>query len=385
MTPPRKVLKAVSSVKLAITLLAIIAAVMIVATIISTIKGQRHAQRYIYHSWWFISLLGLFCLNLVLCTWGRWSLRLKRLGTTVTHAGVLVMAAGAVIGTIWGERGTVQLYIGDSDNACYASEGVYRSDGIIYESLEEAKSEKAEHQSSGFQGLVREHRGRYLLYKRPANEITLPFRVHLQDFWVERYPVLVVEVVDPPSVQAFLPKIGETVRIADTPYSVTPLRYEPHFVVLGPGKFGSQSDEPKNQALQVRVQNGLQNNSLWVFVNFPGIHQDPNSNIRLFYRQSKKVKDYKSKVQLFQGGKVLAAKTVEVNKPLKYRGYSIYQFGWDDIAEQYSVFEIARDPGIPFIYLGFLVISAGVLFTFYVRPVLARRVAVRPKPRANGD
>ncbi len=369
-TAARRLVKALSSVKLAVSLLVLIAVGMIVATLL---KNQAHARRYIYHSWWFVSLLGLFCLNLIFCTVGRWSLRLRRLGTTVTHVGVLVMVAGAVIDTIWSERGTVQLYIGDSHNACYASERTYESDGAVYETLEQAKTEKDKVQSSGFQGLIRGHSSNYLLFYRPAEKIRLPFSVHLRDFWVERYPVLVVQTVEPPSVQAFRVKIGETFDVEGSSCSITPLRYEPDFVVLGPRRFGSRSQEPKNQALELRVRERSESKSVWVFANFPGMHQDPNSDIRLLYRQSEMRKDYVSKVQLFEGGEVVASKTVEVNKPLRYAGYSIYQSDWDDIAEQYSVLEIAKDPGIPLVYLGFLLITIGVLYGFYLRPLVVKK------------
>lgn len=79
----RILLKALSSVKLAVSLLSLIALVLIVATLI---RNQDHARRYIYHSWWFISLLGLLCLKLLVCVAGRRSLKLKKLGTRVTRA-----------------------------------------------------------------------------------------------------------------------------------------------------------------------------------------------------------------------------------------------------------------------------------------------------------
>lgn len=361
----RKVLKALSSVKLAVSLLAVIGAVLIVATVM---KDQRQAGRYIYHSWWFISLLGLFCLNLVLCTAGRWSFKVRKLGTTMTHAGVLVMVIGVVVSSISGERGLMQLYIGHSDNSCYAR---YTWDGAWYEREEEAKEKKAEYESNNLHVELYEEEGKYLLYTMRV--VKLPFTVHLQDFWVERYKVLVVELAERGPVGTFPVRVGRTFRIADTPYSVTVLRYEPDFVVLGEGIYGSRSDAPRNPAIQVRVENGSERSTRWVFAKFPGMHQDPKSSIRLFYKLTGRIKAYKSKVQLFESGRRVASKMIEVNKPLKYKGYCIYQSSYDREREMYSVFEIARDPGIGFVYLGFLIISAGVVFTFYFRPLLLKR------------
>ncbi len=327
----RRVLKALRSVKLAVSLLVVIAAVLIVATLL---KNQAEARRHIYHSWWFISLLGLFCLNLLLCSMGRWSFRVRRLGTTMTHIGVLVMVVGVVTGAIWGERGFMQLYIGDSGQTCYMSD---------------------------------------------SEKMAIPFVVRLEDFKVERYrdegigQRLVVQIVDRGLVRDFPVELGRAFRVAGTPYSVTTLRYEPDFVVLREGAYGSRSSEPRNPAIQVRVDERSSSTPQWVFAKFPGMFQDPNSNVRLFYQRTERIKSFQSKVRLIQRGKEVASQTIEVNKPLKYRGYAIYQSDYDQDREMYSVFEIARDPGIRFVYIGFLIISVGVVFTFYFRPLFVRR------------
>jgi hypothetical protein len=331
----RILLKALSSVKLAVSLLSLMALVLIVATLI---RNQDLARRYIYHSWWFISLLGLFYANLLFCTAGRWSLRIKKIGTTVTHSGVFVMVVGVVIGAIWGQHGFIQLYMGQSSDIFFV------------------KSDKA---------------------------IKLPFVVNLEDFKVERYTdrgvreTLVVYLADRNLTRTFPVRVGKEVKLSGTPYSFEILRYEPDFVVLERGTFGSRSDEPRNPAIQVRVNDGRENKTVWLFAKFPGLHQDPSSNIRLFYQRTERIKAFKSRVRILQDGRGVASKTIEVNKPLRYGGYSIYQSDYDEEHEAYSVLGIVKDPGVLFVYIGFAVISAGVLFTFYLRPILVRR-ARRP-------
>ena len=335
----RGVLKALRSVRLALTLLVVMAAILIVGTVI---RNQSKAQRYIYHHWWFISLLSLLCLNLFLCVASRWSLKLRKLGSTSTHAGVLVLAVGVGIGAIWGESGYVQLHVGRATGTCYDDKG------------------------------------------RP---ITLPFEVRLDDFKVERYAAstareaLVVHLMKERMTRAFPIAVGKQFEVPGTPYRVAILRYEPDFVILGKGTYGSRSRSPNNPAIQVRVVNGSQNHTQWVFQKFPGMHQSGNSEIRLDYKRMElggRIKDYKSRLQVIQGGKVVASKTIEVNKPLKYRGYAIYQSSYDRFREAWSGLEIAKDPGVQLVYLGFLFISGGVLFSFYVRPILTGKGRVQP-------
>ncbi len=331
-TPGRQFLKALSSVKLAVFLLITIAIVLILGTLL---KNQSHARRYIYHSWWFLSLLSLFCLNLLLCTAGRWSLRLKKLGTTATHVGVLVMVVGVVIGAIWGERGYVQLAVGQAASVCYDDE---------------------------------------------RRAIPLPFEIRLEDFKVERYSAareaLVVHVLKERVSQAFPIEVGKESQVKSTPYRVRILRYEPDFVILGQGKYGSRSQARNNPAVQVRVVNGSQEITQWVFLRFPGMHREENSNVRLDYRElssAGRIKDFKSTLRLLDDGEVVASKTIEVNTPLKYGGYAVYQSSYDSLHEAWSGLEVARDPGVSLVYLGFGLISAGVLFTFYVRPLVKKR------------
>lgn len=338
----RRLFKAGSSVKLTVTLLSVIAIVLIVATMI---RNQDHARRYIYHSWWFILLLGLFILNLLLCTAGRWSFRAKKFGTTITHAGVLVMVVGVVVGALWGQRGFLRLYVGQSNDVFYLSD---------------------------------------------EKTIKLPFVVHLEDFKVERYANrgarerLVAYLADRRLARAFPINIGEKFPLPGTPYSFEILRYEPDFVVLEKGAFGSRSHEPRNAAIQVRVHDGSENKTLWLFAKFPGMHQDPGSNLRLLYQRTERIKDFKSSVRILRQGKVVASKIIEVNKPLKYQGFSMYQSAYDEEREMFSVFGIVKDPGVLFVYIGFAVISAGVLFNFYVRPILTRKAGGPATQQADG-
>lgn len=345
-TAARRLVKALSSVKLAVSLLVLIAVVMIVATLL---KNQAHARRYIYHSWWFVSLLGLFCLNLIFCTVGRWSLRLRTLGTTLTHVGVLVMVAGAVISSIWAQRGFLPLPIGQSSKVCYDDKN---------------------------------------------KPIQLPFEVHLDDFEVERHTTeteaLVVHLVKEKLARVFPIRVGEEFEVGNNPYKITILRYEPDFIVLSKGEFGSRSKSPKNPAIQVQVSGGPQDRTEWVYLKFPGMHRDPKAEIVLEYRQigaTGRVKDFKSTLRLLQDGQVVASKTIEVNKPLKYAGWAIYQSSYDSIRESWSGLEIAKDPGVPLVYLGFLLITVGVLYGFYIRPILTRKAGVAasraPNEKAN--
>ena len=54
--------------------------------------------------------------------------------------------------------------------------------------------------------------------------------------------------------------------------------------------------------------------------------------------------------------------TIRVNKPLSVRGWKIYQYGYDELKgslSDISIFELVRDPWLPYVYLGIFMMLAG--------------------------
>jgi hypothetical protein len=72
---------------------------------------------------------------------------------------------------------------------------------------------------------------------------------------------------------------------------------------------------------------------------------------------------------------VTIEKTIKMNKPLDYKGFRIFQSSYiqhPDLGEA-SVFTVAKNPGIPYIYGGGCVILAGVILLFYLHPFFTGR------------
>lgn len=59
--------------------------------------------------------------------------------------------------------------------------------------------------------------------------------------------------------------------------------------------------------------------------------------------------------------------TIRVNKPLAVRGWKVYQYSYDEAMggkSDISVFELVRDPWLPFVYLGIFMMLAGAVSVF---------------------
>jgi hypothetical protein len=88
------------------------------------------------------------------------------------------------------------------------------------------------------------------------------------------------------------------------------------------------------------------------------------------------IEQFISRVQVRENGKPLFEKLIMMNAPLKYKGYTLYQSGYDSEAgdaSRYSVLAVKRDPGVWFVYAGFGMLTLGLVIVFYINPLLRRR------------
>jgi len=289
-----------------------------------------------YRSWWFVALLGLFTANNLACLSTR-RLRLKSMGFLVTHLSIATTAAGVVIGAVWGEKGFVQ------------NREKQTNDGI--------RSRRGLNAKWGFQ-------------------------LRLDDFILERYgePVetLRAEVHQKNVAAEFPVKVGSMFHLGGTDYDFTILRYVPDFFIdLKTKKVSSKSNQPNNPALQVEIAKDDQTKKAWIFAKFAGrfFDMDGDADLHLTYvrKEGGRIKDFKSALTVIDGGTEAVQKTIVVNDPLRYKGYTFYQSSYDAKNLSWSGLQVTRDPGVPVVYAGFGLLILGVTIVFYINPYLAKR------------
>jgi hypothetical protein len=66
--------------------------------------------------------------------------------------------------------------------------------------------------------------------------------------------------------------------------------------------------------------------------------------------------------------------TIEVNTPMKYKGFVIYQASWNPDDTRMSIFQISKDPGKKVLYLGWVMAVSGSIFMFFLKPFLQRLI-----------
>ena len=76
---------------------------------------------------------------------------------------------------------------------------------------------------------------------------------------------------------------------------------------------------------------------------------------------------YASEVTVYTEAGEKVDATIEVNHPLEVEGWKVYQLSYDEALGRWSdtsVFELVRDPWLPYVYAGIFLMLAGAVLTF---------------------
>ena len=111
----RSFYRLLASLKLAVILIVVLAAVLAAATFLEAGKGREYAQWYVYDSLWFIALLALLAANILAATLSRLPWKMRQTGFVVTHVGLLVLLAGSIQTFVAGIEG--RLFFAEGETA----------------------------------------------------------------------------------------------------------------------------------------------------------------------------------------------------------------------------------------------------------------------------
>ncbi len=97
----------------------------------------------------------------------------------------------------------------------------------------------------------------------------------------------------------------------------------------------------------------------------------------VFERRDREVKAFLSHVAARDGAEVEHA-VISVNDPFVFHGWTLYQVNYDPNDPNYSGLEAVHDPGVRWVFGGFVLICLGVFYMFYVEPRLRGGGIERP-------
>jgi cytochrome c biogenesis protein ResB len=322
---------------------------------------------HVFASWWFIGLLCVLSASVTVCSTRRFATvrrtigfaRGRAFGSMLTHISFLLILTGAVIRGAWAQKGYLE----------------FREGQTVTQFIDE-------------RGL------------RP-----LPFAIHLARFEIETYDQKPGDTREADAAQAgsallvawpernlkaALPiKPGVEQKFEE--FKITILKYIPDFVIDTTTKeVTSRSNEPRNPAILVAVASPTYSNHRWLFAKFPDfVMHTPDSQatgpspLQMVYRDAGAtqrkmmpngpIKSFKSTLEIIDGNAVVKSKTIEVNDPVSYKGYTLYQSGYNPNDLSYTSLQVVKDPGVPVVYTGFSLMIVGLFIVFYLNPWLNER------------
>ncbi|MBU1262149.1 cytochrome c biogenesis protein ResB [bacterium] len=397
-----RIQKFFSSTKIAIALLIILTLSSIIGTIIpQNGEEQAYIHKYgeslyyvfnllsitdLYHSWWFVGILGLLSINVIVCSLNRLpsiisppkkeidaqyilslplngnslypvdivdarnSLterlnkqnyhlsvisqkpteiilfaekgRLGRLGSFITHLSILIILSGGVIGGLFGFKEYLAINEKEAVNVPHTDFRL-RLDDFNVEYYPASKMPK-DYKST----LTIINGGKDVLTK--TIEVNHPLVYKGVWFYQASYGVGEIKGVtinvakrDNDKGQDFTVKTGESVTIWQTNLSFEVAQFLPDFTMEGTKTY-SKSEELNNPAAKLNVsREGKFIFSQWVFYNFPDFHPP------------------------------------KVDTGLKFK-----LVGFD--ASQYTGLQIVKDPGVPVVWTGCGLLMIGLILSFFV-------------------
>ena len=110
----RQVYKFLSSLNLALVLLAVIIFATAQGTYLESTFSAEVARKYIYNAWWFNIWLCMLCLNLFCVASIRYPWKPHQTGFVITHAGIITLLIGGMIDRNWGIEGYIELNRGEA-------------------------------------------------------------------------------------------------------------------------------------------------------------------------------------------------------------------------------------------------------------------------------
>lgn len=126
----RRVIKLLSSLKLAVIVILSIAGLTAWGTFVEAEYDAEAAAKIVYHSVWMYLVLGLLAVNLLAVMADRWPWKKQHTGFVIAHIGILTLLSGALVTKIYGVDGSISLApgekgslisVGNVDLAVYAT------------------------------------------------------------------------------------------------------------------------------------------------------------------------------------------------------------------------------------------------------------------------
>jgi hypothetical protein len=147
--------------------------------------------------------------------------------------------------------------------------------------------------------------------------------------------------------------------------------------------YQTRSREWRNPAVVIESElNGRPSETLATAAQPRGVFLRDGKSALVFERRDKEVKAFLSHVTARQGD-LMERAVISVNDPFEFAGWTLYQVNYNPDDPTYSGLEAVRDPGVLWVFVGFVLICLGVVYMLYVEPRMRGGGIERPASGAS--
>ncbi|WP_293714924.1 cytochrome c biogenesis protein ResB [uncultured Parabacteroides sp.] len=214
--------------------------------------------------------------------------------------------------------------------------------------------------------------------------VELPLAIELKSFTIDEYPPKLL-AIDNTTGKALPENTPENVLVENAPLSGSLLDWDievTHSLPLAACvrsidtlNFVAFHSEGATTALMVKARNRIDGteNSGWVSCGsfmFPYVSLPLSDSVSLVMPE-REPKRFASEVTVYTKSGEQTDALIEVNKPLSMEGWKIYQLSYDETKGKWSrisIFELVRDPWLPVVYIGILMMLLGSVCLFVLAP-----------------
>jgi len=200
----------------------------------------------------------------------------------------------------------------------------------------------------------------------------LPFYLKLNDFRIVYYkPGHINIITDDKHFYRIPAVVGNGVFINKKTGSLRITRVFGNFKIRfkdGHPIVVDSSGKGENPAVEIEhVKPDGQIATYYIFERFPEFSKIPKYLKITYHRQ---IKDFISDVEVIKAGRVILSKSIRVNHPLHFGGYHFYQQSYDEKEGRYTVLLVVSDLGLEIVWLGYVLLGAGIVWLFYIKDIV---------------
>ena len=210
--------------------------------------------------------------------------------------------------------------------------------------------------------------------------IELPLAIELKDFTIDEYPpklmlidnetgrtlpekspvhVLLEEGVTKGTLQDWQLTIEQSIPMAASVATEDTVKFTKFYSIGATYAVYLKAVNQKNQT----TKEGWVSCGSFLFP-YKAIRLDSLTSLVMPEREPQR---FASEVKIYTQEGTITEGTIEVNRPMEIEGWKIYQLSYDETKGRWSdvsVFELVRDPWLPFVYAGIIMMMAGAVCLF---------------------